>query len=66
VCIFTNVLDEAAINAADPDNDGTLDEKEYAAVVEAKFKTANPDDDGTIDAAELGSPAGAELLKLIY
>jgi hypothetical protein len=63
---LTGILDEAAIKAADPDNDGTLDEKEYATVVEAKFKAANPDDDGTIDAAELGSPAGAELLKLIY
>ena len=62
---LTGILDEAAIKAADPDNDGTLDEKEYAAVVEAKFKAANPDDDGTIDEKELGSPAGAELLKLI-
>ena len=63
---LTGILDAAAIKAADPDDDGTLDEKEYAAVVDAKFKAANPDDDGTIDAAELGSPAGGELLKLIY
>ena len=63
---LTGILDAAAIKAADPDNDGTLDEKEYAAVVEAKFKAANPDDDGTIDEKELSSPAGQELLKLIY
>lgn len=63
---LTGILDAAALKAADPDNDGTLDEKEYAEVVAAKFKAANPDDDGTIDGAELASPAGQELLKLIY
>ena len=35
-------------------------------MVEAKFKAANPDNDGTIDQKELDSPAGQELLKLIY
>jgi hypothetical protein len=59
-------LTEAEIKAADPDNDGTLDEKEYMAVVEQKFKAADPDDDGTVDLKELESPAGQELLKLIY
>lgn len=59
-------MDAAALKAADPDSDGTLDGKEYAAVIAAKFKAANPDDDGTIDAKELASPAGAELLKLIH
>jgi Ca2+-binding EF-hand superfamily protein len=54
------------LKAADPDNDGTLDEKEYMAVVEKKFKAADPDDDGTVDLKELESPAGQELLKLIY
>ena len=63
---LSGVLDEAGLKAADPDNDGTLDEKEYARVVEAKFKAANPDNDGTIDQKELDSPAGQELLKLIY
>jgi Ca2+-binding EF-hand superfamily protein len=59
-------LDAAGLKAADPDNDGTLDVKEYAAVIEKKFKAANPDNDGTIDKAELDSPAGQDLLKLIY
>ena len=36
------------------------------AVVEQKFKAADPDDDGTVDLKELESPAGQELLKLIY
>ena len=60
------MLDAAAIKAADPDNDGTLDQKEYAAVVEAKFKAANPDNDGTIDKKELDSSAGQELVKLVH
>ena len=59
-------LDEAGFKAADPDNDGTLDAKEYAAAVAAKFKAADPDNDGTIDKKELHSPAGQELVKLIY
>jgi Ca2+-binding EF-hand superfamily protein len=59
-------LDEAQFKAADPDNDGTLDEKEYMALVEKKFNEANPDNDGMIDLKELESPAGHELLKLIY
>ena len=59
-------LDEAGIKAADPDNDGTLDIKEYEAVIAEKFKAANPDNYGTVDKKELDSPAGQELLKLIY
>lgn len=59
-------LDETGIKAADPDNDGTLDVKEYEALVAEKFKAANPDNDGTVDKKELDSPAGQELLKLIY
>jgi Ca2+-binding EF-hand superfamily protein len=59
-------LPETGIKAADPDNDGTLDSKEYEALVATKFKAANPDGDGTIDKKELDSPAGQELLKLIY
>jgi hypothetical protein len=46
--------------------DGTLDEKEYLAVVKKKFEAANPDNDGTIDLKELESPKSQELLKLIY
>ena len=59
-------LDEASIKAADPDHDGTLDAKEYEAVGAEKFKAADPDNDGTVDKKELDSPAGQELLKLIY
>jgi Ca2+-binding EF-hand superfamily protein len=59
-------LDATGIKAADPDNDGTLDAKEYAAIVAEKFKAADPDNDGTLDKKELKSPAGQELLKLIY
>jgi hypothetical protein len=36
------------------------------ALVEKKFNEANPDNDGMIDLKELESPAGQELLKLIY
>jgi hypothetical protein len=36
------------------------------AVVKQKFESANPDNDGTVDLKELESPAGQELLKLIY
>ena len=59
-------IDAAGIKSADPDNDGTLDAKEYAKIVESKFKAADPDGDGTVDKKELDSPAGQELLKLIY
>jgi Ca2+-binding EF-hand superfamily protein len=59
-------LDEASIKAVDPDHDGTLDAKEYEAVGAEKFKAADPDNDGTVDKKELDSPAGQELLKLIY
>jgi Ca2+-binding EF-hand superfamily protein len=49
----------------DPDKDGTLDKREYLAVVEQRFKAANPDNDGTLDAKELRSPAGRALLRLL-
>jgi Ca2+-binding EF-hand superfamily protein len=58
-------IDAAGIKAADPDNDGTIDEKEYAKIIESKFKAADPDGDGTLDAKELDSAAGKALLKLI-
>jgi hypothetical protein len=60
------MLDEKGLDMADPDDDDSLDWKEYMALVAAKFNAANPDDDGTIDQKELDSPAGQELLKLIY
>lgn len=60
------MLDSDGLDAADPDDDDTLDWKEYRALVKAKFKAANPDKDGTIDLKELETSAGQELLKLIY
>ena len=51
--------------AADPDKDGTLDKKEYLAVVEVRFKAADPDNDGTLDAKELRSKNGKVLLLLL-
>jgi len=36
------------------------------AVVKKNFEAASPDNDGTVDLKELESPAGQELLKLIY
>jgi len=36
------------------------------ALVAASFKAPDPDNDGTVDLKELDSPAGQELLKLIY
>jgi hypothetical protein len=59
-------LDEKGLDMADPDDDGTLDWAEYKVLVEKKFKAANPDDDGTVDLKELQSPAGQELMPLIY
>ena len=58
-------LDEAGLKGGDPDKDGTLDAKEYAAVIAAKFKAADPDAEGTVDLKELDAPAGQALLKLI-
>jgi Ca2+-binding EF-hand superfamily protein len=60
------MLDEKGLDMADPDDDDTLDWAEYKALVEKKFKAANPDDDGTVDLKELESPAGQELMTLIY
>ena len=58
-------MEEAELKAADPDNDGTLDQKEYEAIVEARFKAANPDDDGTLDEKELSTDAGKAFLLLV-
>lgn len=38
-----------AFEAANPDKDGSLDKKEFAAAIEAQFLAANPDKDGTLD-----------------
>ena len=60
-------LTEAEIKAADPDNDGTLDETKSTRLSSRKnYEAANPDNHGTVDLKELESPAGQELLKLIY
>ena len=56
---------EKEFKAADPDDDGTLDEAEFKALVAKLFKEANPDDDGTLDETELKSPAGQKLLDII-
>ncbi len=58
-------LSKAGVQQADPDNDGTLDKKEYLAAVGERFKMADPDNDGTLDAKELNSKAGKALLALI-
>jgi EF-hand domain pair len=34
---------------ANPDKDGSLDKKEFAAAVSSQFASANPDNDGTLD-----------------
>ena len=51
--------------AADSDNDGTLDKKEFLPLVEKRFKAADPDNDGTIDAKELKTAAGRSLARLL-
>lgn len=58
-------VSKKVLKAADPDNDGTLDEKEYLALTAQAFQQADPDNDGTMDAKELKSTAGKQLYKLI-
>lgn len=42
-------ISAAAFAAANPDKDGTLDKKEFAAALSHQFNHANPDKDGTLD-----------------
>ena len=60
-----NRLDTTAAKAANPDNDGTLDEKEFEALVVARFKAADSDNDGTLDDKELSTPAGKAFLIIV-
>ena len=53
------------MKAADPDNDKTMDKKEYDALVAERFKAADPDGDGKLDAKELKTPAGRSLMRLL-
>lgn len=38
-----------AFTKANPDRDGSLDKKEFAAALSLQFNRANPDQDGTLD-----------------
>jgi len=58
-------LTQKEFTAADPDNDGTLTNDEFLAVVEKRFKAADPDNDGTVSAAELKTAAGRSLGRLL-
>lgn len=43
---------EKFFRQANPDKDGSLDKKEFAAAIGLQFSRANPDKDGTLDWAE--------------
>ena len=58
-------LSKKELLAGDPDNDGTLTKDEYLAIVAKRFAVADPDGDGKLNCKELGSAAGAALLKLL-
>lgn len=45
-------ITQKAFTKANPDNDGSLDRKEFAAAIVAQFVEANPDNDGTLDPKE--------------
>lgn len=48
---------------ANPDNDGSLDKKEFAAAIGLQFAAANPDNDGTLDWPE-AKRAGVKSKKV--
>ena len=58
-------LSAKELDAADPNDYGTLTKEEFLAVVEKRFKAADPDNDGTLDAKEFNSRAGKALLRLL-
>jgi len=58
-------LDKKAFTKADPDNDKTIDNDEYLAIVEQRFKAADTDNDGTLSSREMNSKAGKALMRLI-
>lgn len=45
-------MNKKAFTVADPDKDGSLDKKEFAAAIVTRFKSVDPDNDGTIDTKE--------------
>ncbi len=47
---------------ANPDKDGSLDKKEFAAAIGLQFNAANPDKDGTLDPKE-AKKAGVKSKK---
>ena len=51
-----------AFEAANPDKDGSLDKKEFAAALTLQFNQANPDKDGTLDWKE-AKKAGVKSKK---
>lgn len=51
-----------AFETANPDKDGTLDKKEFAAALSYQFNSANPDKDGTLDWKE-ANKAGVKSKK---
>lgn len=48
---------------ANPDKDGSLDKKEFAAAIGLQFTAANPDNDGTLDWPE-AKKAGVKSKKV--
>jgi EF hand len=43
------------LTAMDPDNDGTVDKKEFIAYMTAQFDKADADHDGTLDGQRVGA-----------
>ena len=52
-----------AFQAANPDKDGSLDKKEFAAAISVQFAAANPDNDRTLDWKE-AQKAGIKTKKV--
>ena len=55
-------ISTAAFLKANPDKDGSLDKKEFAAAIIAQFVSKNPDNDGTLDPKE-AKKAGVKSKK---
>ncbi len=56
-------ISSKAFEVANPDKDGTLDTKEFAAALTYQFNKANPDKDGTLDWKE-AKKAGVKSKKI--
>lgn len=59
------LLGDKAFKAADTDDDGSLDKKEFLALAEKLFRRADVDRDGSVDTRELNGPNGKMLKRLI-